>query len=73
MEPGQEVEVETGDAHDGVVGVFLVSDGDVGEGVPRVGEVVVGGVNRLEERRGGGEERHVLDVGVVFLLESRIS
>ena len=49
MKPREEVEVETGDAHDRVVRVFLVLDGDVGEGVPGVGKVVVGGVDGFEE------------------------
>lgn len=66
VQPGEEVEVEAGDGHDGVVGVGLVADGEVGEGVPDVGEVVVGGVEGLEEGGGGGEEGDVLDVGVVF-------
>ena len=42
VEPGEEVEVEAGDAHDGVVGIGLVGDGEGGEAVEVVSEVVVG-------------------------------
>ena len=42
MQPREEVEVEAGDAHDRIVCVALVLDCYVGEGVPVVGEVVVG-------------------------------
>lgn len=55
MEPGEEVEVEAGDAHDGVVGVFLEGDKDLGGLVPDVSEVVVGGVYGLEEGGAGSE------------------
>jgi hypothetical protein len=44
VEPGEEVEIEAGDAHDGVVGVLLEGDEDLRGLVPDVGEVVVGGV-----------------------------
>lgn len=37
----EEVEVEAGDTHDGIVGVLLVLDGEVGECVPDEGEVVI--------------------------------
>jgi len=67
VQPGEEVEVEAGDAHDGVVGVVLVLHGPVGGAVPVVGEVVVAGVEGVEEGGGGGEYGDVLDVGVVFL------
>lgn len=44
MQPGEEVEVEAGDAHDRVVGVFLVGNENVGGGIPGEDEaVVVGG------------------------------
>ncbi len=49
MKPGEKVEVEAGYAHDGVVGVSLVFCGEVGEGVPFVGEVVVCGMERAKE------------------------
>lgn len=73
MQPGEEVEVEAGDAHDRVVGVFLVGNENVGGGIPGEDEaVVVGGDDGFEEFRGGGEEGNVLDVGVVFLLEEML-
>ena len=46
---GEDVQVEAGDTHDGVVGVFLIGDNEVGEGVPHECKVVVGGVDGLEE------------------------
>ena len=48
VQPREEVEVEARDAHDGVVGVFLVGDEEVGGGVPDKGEVVVGGEDTAE-------------------------
>ena len=41
MAPGEHVEVESGDTHDGIVGVGLIADGEGGEFVEDVGEVVV--------------------------------
>lgn len=67
VKPGEEVEVEARDAHDGVVGVFLELDGDLAGAVPGEVEVVVGGVEGLEEHGGVGEEGDVLDVRVVGL------
>lgn len=67
VDPGQEVEVEARDTHDGVVHVLLVRDHGVGDGVPDECEVVVARAEGLEEGGAGGEERDVLDVGVVFL------
>ena len=67
MVGGEDVEVEAGDGHDGVVGEALVGDEEGGDRVPGVGEVVVGGGEGFEEGRGGGEEGDVLDVWVVFL------
>lgn len=49
VEPREEVEVEAGDTHNRVVGVGLVGNHEVGNGVPDIGEVVVGRVKRLEE------------------------
>lgn len=67
MKPGEEVQIETGDAHDRVVCVFLVSRSDIGGAIPDVGEVVVGRVEGLEEGRRSRKERDVLDVRVMFL------
>lgn len=39
--PGEDVEVEAGDGHDGVVGVFLDGDGDGSDGVPEEFEAAV--------------------------------
>ena len=67
VQPGEEVEVEARDSHDGVVGVFLESDGDLGGAVPDEVEVVVAGADGLEEHGGVGEEGDVLDIRVVNL------
>lgn len=67
MQPGEKVEVEASNAHDWVVGVFLVWDQELGGGVPDKGEVVVARANRLEEGGAGGEQGEVLDVRIVFL------
>lgn len=67
VKPREEIEVEASDSHDGVVGILLVGDEEVGGGVPNKGEVVVAGVDRLEEGGGSGEEGDVLNIGVVFL------
>ena len=66
MIPGEDVEVEAGDAHDGVVGVFLPRNSKLGELVPEVREIVIGGVHVAQEGRGSSEEGDVLDVGVVL-------
>lgn len=54
------------DVYDRVVGVFLEGYKEVGSGVLDEGEVVVGWVKVLEERGWGGEDRDVLDIGIVF-------
>ena len=69
VQPGEDVEVEAGEGHDGVVGVFLVGEHEGAGGVPGEGEVVVGAVEVGEEGGRGGEEGGVLDVGVVVLRE----
>ena len=66
MAPGENVEVEAGDSHDGVVSVLLPRHSELGEFVPYVGEVVIRGVHVAQKRRGGGEEGDVLDIWVVF-------
>lgn len=68
MSPRKKVEVETSDAHDGIISVLLVRDDNFGSLVPHKGELVVGGTERLEEGRTGREERDILDIGVVFRL-----
>ena len=56
MQPGEEVEVEASDAHDRIIGVFLVGDEEIGGGIPREDEaVVIGGNNGAEEFRGSGK------------------
>lgn len=67
MEPGEEVQVEAGDAHDGIVGEALIGDEEVGGGIPDKGEVVVGRTKGLEERGASSKKRDVLNIGVVFL------
>ncbi len=49
VQPREEIEVEAGDAHDGVVGVMLVLNRIVGGFVPDEGEIVVAGVDGFEE------------------------
>ena len=67
MEPRQKVEVEAGESHDGVVGVGLVGDHDVGHSVPDEGEIVVVGDDALEEIGRRGKDGHVLNVRVALL------
>lgn len=70
VQPRKEIEVEASNAHDGVVGVLLVGDKGVGNGIPDKGEaVVIAGTKRAEEGRACGEERHVLDIRIVLLDE----
>jgi hypothetical protein len=66
MEPGQKVQIETGDGHDGVVGVLLVGYNEVGGGIPDEGKVVEGTQDRAEVSRRSREKRNVLKVGIVF-------
>jgi hypothetical protein len=66
VQPRQHVEVEPGKGHDRVVCVLLDRDHEVGGAVPGEGEVVERGEDGFHIRRGGGEERRVLDVGVVL-------
>lgn len=66
MKPGQEVEVEAGDGHDGVVSVLLVGDEEVGGSVPDEGEVVEGAEDGAEVGGRCGEQRDVLEVGIVL-------
>jgi hypothetical protein len=71
--PGEDVEVEAGEGHDGVVGVFLHCDGDGCYGVPDEFEAaVVGRFHGFEHCWGGCEERDVLDIRVVFLRELKL-
>ena len=67
MHPGEKVEVESGKDHDGIVGILLVRDNQVGGSIPYEGEVVVTGTDRLEKLGTSGEQRAILDVGVVLL------
>ena len=70
MEPGEKVKVEPGDAHDRIVGVFLIGNEDVGGGIPDELEViVVARANGFEEGWGGGEEGNVLDIRIMLLGE----
>jgi hypothetical protein len=66
MEPGQKVQIETGDGHDGVVGVLLVGHDVVGGGIPDEGEVVESAQDGAEVGRRSSEKRDVLKVGIVF-------
>jgi hypothetical protein len=69
MQPRKKVKVEACYAHDGIVGIFLVWNKDIGSSIPGENEtIVVRGDNGFEEFRGSSEERNVLNVGVVFLI-----
>ena len=67
MQPREEIEVEPGNGHDGVVGESLVPHQEVGRGVPDEGEVVVRRVDGPEEGGAGGKEGHILDIRVMVL------
>lgn len=65
--PGEEVEVEAGDGHDGIVRVALVLHCPVGGGIPDEAEaIVIRRSNTSEEGWRGDEEWYVLDVRVVY-------
>ncbi len=63
------VEVEARHTHDRIVGIVLVGHCKVGDLIPHKSEVVVGGMNRFEERRTCGEEWYVLEVRIVLLYD----
>lgn len=60
VEPGEDVEVEPGNSHNGVVSVFLVGHKDIGGLIPHEGEVVEGAVDGLEVGGRVGEQWDVL-------------
>jgi len=64
--PTEDVEVESSDSHDGVVGVLLVWDQDCTCFVPDESEVVVGGFDVAELGWASSEQGSVLNIGVVF-------
>lgn len=66
MKPGQHVQVESGKSHDGVVGVLLVRNNQVGCLVPGEGEFVESAEGVSEVRWCCAEQRNVLKVGVVL-------
>lgn len=49
VDPRKQIQVETSDAHDGIVDVLLVRNHHFGDLVPHKGELVVRGAKRLEE------------------------
>lgn len=67
MQPREEVQVEAGDAHDGIISETLVGNEKVGGGIPDKSKVVVSRTKGLEERGASSKERNVLDIGIVFL------
>lgn len=67
MAPGEKVEVESCDAHDGVVGVTLIWYCQLCGSVPQKGEVVVARVKACKEGRRHCKEWGVLNVWIVFL------
>ena len=65
--PGEDIEVEAGEGHDGVVGVFLVREEDFARAVPGELKVLVESRDdALDVGRGGGENGRVLNVRVVL-------
>lgn len=67
MAPGEDIEVEAGEGHDGVVGVFLVREEDFARAVPGELKVLVESRDdALDVGRRGGEDGRVLDVWVVL-------
>lgn len=66
VRPREEVEVEAGDAHDGVISVLLPGHEHVGGLVPNEAELVEGAVDGLEVGGASGKEGHVLVVGIVL-------
>jgi len=69
MNPGEEVQVEPRNRHDGVVVVLLNRNQDICSFIPEEDEAsVVGGFDGAEEGWGCGEQRSILDIGVMFLL-----
>lgn len=67
VDPREKVQVEAGDAHDGVVRVLLPRHEHVGGAVPDKGKVIVCGTKGLEEGRAGGKKRNVLNIRVMLL------
>ena len=65
--PGELIEVEAGEKHYGVVGVFLDGDHECRGLVPGDSPVVVGRPEGGEEGWGCGEDGEILDVWIVFL------
>jgi hypothetical protein len=64
--PAKDVEVESSDSHDGVVGVFLVWDQDCTGFVPDESKVVVGWFDIAELGWACSEKGSVLNIGIVF-------
>lgn len=68
MQPGEKVEVEASDTHDGVVRIALVWNHEIGYGIPDKHEVlVVRGTNGPKEGRTCREEGDILDIRVMLL------
>jgi dissimilatory sulfite reductase (desulfoviridin) alpha/beta subunit len=67
MKPREEIKVEASNCHYGVICINLVLNQEIGSSIPDKGKaIVVGGVKGLEKGRACGEERNVLNIGVVF-------
>ena len=67
MAPGEEVEIEPREGHDGVVRVLLVREEDLARRVPGELKVLVeSGDDAFDVGGRGGEEGRVLDVRVVL-------
>ena len=66
MAPTEDIEIESSNSHDGVVGIFLVRDQDCTSLVPDKDKVVIGGFGIAELRWASSKEGSVLDIGIVF-------
>ena len=56
MNPGQEIQVEPRNRHDGIVVVFLDRNKDIGDFVPKENKTsIISGFDGAEEGRGGRE------------------
>ncbi len=66
MQPREEIEIESGDGHDGIIEILLPRNQNLGRPVVDYDKVfIVRGGDGLEEAWRRGKEREVLDVRIV--------